>query len=356
MFDNSLIKSSLYGVVGTKNPYDPTFAIIDANNQISRSDFYSTDNPFCKISSLKETQDYADISDADFNTMLKEMQENAIISVSKMVFNDSDFIDRNLIYKYAQNLQNVETLPSGFVGYKLEVSEENDIAVEIKRVLLNFQGTGNITLILWNTGSKTALESQLITITSDSQEVELNWRLDNTGTTYKGEYYVGYLTDGITVTPYKRDWENSNVISNIKKICIEPVYVSGHNTNTLFDLNDVNGLTECNGLNFDITVFKDYTDLIINNEMLFARAINLAFQINFLSVYSSSIRHNEGRRNGDNLVRIIQEIEGQSGEGGVVKVTGLKPMLIGEVALIKTEIDRLRAGYFYDGIYNVTLN
>jgi hypothetical protein len=356
MFDSSVIESKLYGLVGCNNPYDPAFAIVDANNLVSRSSLFATDNPFCKIESLKKTQDYASISDADFNTMLASMQKNAITSVANMVFNESDFVDRDLIYKYAQNKTNVETLPSGFVGYKIEVDSDNDIAFEIKRVILDFQGTGNITLYLWNTGSKTALESKVISITTDNQEEVLDWKLDNASTTYKGDYYIGYNTDAITVQPYKRDYENSNVMTCIKKLDIERVYVSGHNSATLFDLLDYDGMSECNGLNLDLSVYKDYTDLIINNERLFARAIQLAFQIQFISVYSSSVRHNEGKRSGENLVRIIQEIEGQSGDNGVVKVTGLKPMLIGEIALIKKELDSLRNGYFPNEIYTATLN
>ena len=356
MFDTSVIESKLYGLVGVQNPYNPTFAIVDSNNIVSRSSLYATDNPFCKIESLKQMQDYASISDVNFNLMLADMQSNAITSVAKMVFNESDFIDRDLIYKYAQNKTNVETLPSGFVGYKIQVDTDSDIAFEIKRVILDFQGTGNITLNLFNSGSKTVLETKTISITTDNQEVVLDWRVDNSSTTYKGDYYIGYNTDAITVQPYKRDYENSNIMTCIKKLDMERVFVSGHTSNTLFDLLDLDGMTEANGLNLDISVFKDYTDLIINNEQLFARAIQLAFQIQFLSVYSSSIRHNEGKRSGDNLVRTIQEVEGQSAEGGVVKVTGLKPMLIGEVALVKNEIDRLRTGYFYEGIFTNTLN
>ena len=81
MFDKSLIESKLYGLVGCDNPLNPTFAIVDANNQISRSGYKATDNPFCKIESLKMMQDYVDISDAEFNTMLLNMQKTANIKL-----------------------------------------------------------------------------------------------------------------------------------------------------------------------------------------------------------------------------------------------------------------------------------
>ena len=355
MFDKQSITSKLQGLVGSRNPFNPAFAIVDAANQVSRSGLYSTDNSFCKIKSLKDTQDYKDISDIEFNTILSRMQEGAINSVAQVVFNNSDYIDRNLMFSNALNLTNTETLPDGFVGYKIEVDSENDIAFELKRVLLSFSGTGDIDLLLWNTASKTALFSKTITIATDNQEEVLDWRLDNSSTTYKGDYYVGYNTNGLTVTPFKRDYNNSSVMNDIDSLCIEKTYVSGHNTSSLFDLNNIDSTDVDLGLNFDISVFYDYTDLIINNEMLFARAINLSFQISFLSEYSSSVRHNEGKRNSENLIRIVQELEGQNGEG-IVKVTGLMPSLIKEISLIKNELDRLRTNYMPDVLHTITIN
>ena len=355
MFDKQLISSKLYGLVGSRNPFNPAFAIIDAANQVSRSGLYTTDNSFCKIQSLKECQDYSGISDAEFNTMLKRMQESAINSVAQVVFNNSDFIDRNLMFSNASNLTNTEILPDGFVGYKIQVDSDNDIAFEIKRVLLSFSGSGNIDLILWNTGSKTALKTKTIAITTDNQEEVLDWKLDNSSTTYKGDYYIGYNTNGLTVTPYKRDYNCSSVMNDIDSLFIEKVYVSGHNTNTLFDLDIVDSTDVDLGLNLDISVFYDYTDLIINNEMLFARAINISFQIAFLSEYASSVRHNEGKRSSENIIRIIQELEGQNGDG-IVKVTGLKPSLLKEISLIKNELDRLRTNYNPEVLHTITIN
>ena len=355
MFDKQSIASKLYGLVGSRNPFNPTFAIVDAANQISRSGLFSTDNSFCKIQSLKETQDYSSISDADFNTVLKRMRESAINSVAQVVFNESDYIDRNLLFSNASNLTNTETLPSGFVGYKICVDSDNDIAFELKRVLLSFSGVGNLDLILWNTASKTALFTETIAITSENQEQVLDWRLDNSTTTYKGDYYIGYNTTGLSVTPYSRDWNCANEMNDIDSLCIEKVYVSGHNVSTLFDLDSVDSTDIDLGLNLDVSVFYDYTDLIINNEALFARAINLSFQIAFLSEYSSSVRHNEGKRNSENLIRIVQELEGQNGDG-IVKVTGLKPSLLKEISLIKNELDRLRTNYMPDVLHTITLN
>lgn len=353
MFDKSVV-IDLFGLVGSRNPLDPLLAILDAPNQESRSGHFATDNPFCKIKSLKESQDYIDISDADFNTLLKRMQEGAISSVCSAVFSNPDFIDKDLIYKYAQNKQNTENLPDGFIGYKIVSHSDHDVAFEINRVILDFSGTGSITLMLFNTGSLGLVESKVINIASDNQEERLNWVVNNSGSTYKGDYYIGYNTTGLSVAPYSRDYQNSSIMSPFRDVHISKIAVAGHDSSTLFDLNDVNSTSITNGLNLDISVYKDYTELIRNNQATFAKAILLSFQIAFISEYASTVRHNEDTVLAQGLVRFIQEVEGQNDQGNV-KITGLKPLLIKELSFIKKEIKRLSDGFEPNDIKIITL-
>ena len=61
--------AGLYGAVGVRQPFNAAYAIIDAANQVSRSGLFVTDNPICKVEFLKDSQDYNDITDADFNLL-----------------------------------------------------------------------------------------------------------------------------------------------------------------------------------------------------------------------------------------------------------------------------------------------
>jgi hypothetical protein len=107
-------------------------------------------------------------------------------------------------------------------------------------------------------------------------------------------------------------------------------------------------------LNPDITVYEDYTDLILNNKRLFARSILLDMQIKMIGFNLASIRSNKNQRLGEsNTVRMLQEIDGQSGEG-VVKIAGLRPMLLGEIKRLTKEIQSLRYGYFQGRISTYT--
>lgn len=344
MINAAKIQTSLIGLIGFKQPFNPDYAIVDTDNLLSSSGYFVTDNPYAKIEYIKDNQDYLQISDINFNLVLSQLKQSAISNVVNQVFSDYDFIDRNILFKNASRKVNTETLPSGFVGYRIEVGKTKNVAFKLNRVLLDFQGTGTIKLLLWNTASLEILESKEIEITTDHQEVVLDWTLDNSGITYKGDYYIGYNTEGLTVFPYKRDYENGNVMSSFKYLCIEQVSVPGHNAEVLFDVSTYQGLSEDTGLNFDISVFDDYTDFVINNKQLFARAVQLDCQIQCIQLYLSSLRSNLNQSMSAQLYeKIMIELEGTSSES-LIKVKGLKNQLIGEITSIRSEINKIKIG------------
>lgn len=334
------------GIVGFKQPYNPEYAIVNAENQLSSSGYFVTDNPYAKIEYIKDNQDYIGIADDEFNSLLVDLKKSSVANVCNQVFNDYDFIDRTLLFKNASNKINVETLPVGFVGYRIRVSKGSDVAFKINRVLLDFDGTGDFTLLLFNTASKTPIKSKVITITTDHQEVALDWAIDNSSGTYKGDYYIGYINNALTVSPFERQWGSSNVMTQPINMDIYRIKVVAHTTATLFDLDDVDGMSEDNGLNLDITVYDDYTDFVLNNKMLFARAIQLDAIISCVQLYLSSLRSNANQSHSAMMYeKIMIELEGTSAEG-VVRVKGLKNQLIGEITSIRSELQKLRKGFF----------
>lgn len=339
------IQTALAGLVGFKQPYNPDYAIVDSDNQLSSSGYYVTDNPYAKIEYIKDNQDYSDISSTEFNLLLKDIKKSSIASVCNQVFSDYDFIDRTLLFKNASNKIETDILTLGFVGYWIKATKQKNVAFKINRVLLDFEGTGSFTLYLWNTSKKTPIKSKLITITTDHQEVVLDWEIDNTDTTYKGDYFIGYIADNLTVAPYKREWQAGNILSNPTYLDFQRVKVPNHLTTNLFDLDELEGLSEDTGLNLDVTVYDDYTDFIINNKMLFARAIQVDSIINCIQLYISSLRSNSNQSQSAQLYeKLMIELKG-TGSESVVKVIGLENQLLGAIASIRLEVSKLKKGF-----------
>jgi len=356
MFDVSKIKDSLSGLVGFKQPFNPDYAIVNEDNLISESGYYVNSNSFAKIEYIKDCQDYADIEDEDFNTVLSDIIENSAINVVNQVFTESSYIDRQLLYKYALNKNETDVLPNGFIGYRIEVDDTKSVAFKITRVLLDFEGTGDITLMLFNSAQKTALKTETVTVTSDHQEVVLDWVLNDTDTIYKGEYFIGYVkNDDFTLLPYKRNYENSEIMSYVTHLDIDKVITPNYNDTTLFDLSTVEYLNENTGLNLDITVYDDFTDLIVQNRFLFARAIHLSSVINALQIYMSSLRSNRNERQAEDLYKkVLVEVEGTRSGDNIISVKGLRPQLLSEISDIKEEITKIKEGYLGNGFSVIT--
>ncbi len=346
MFNKTKVTSKLFGLVGLQNPTDPDYAIVDIDNQEARSGRTATENPYCKIKYLKETQDEYNVTPEQFNEYLKGLQNKAITDVVDKVLVEPSYIDRQLLYQYPNNKTVAETLPNGFVGYRIQKSIDKNVAFEITRCFFEFFHTGNITLLLFNTSNSQPIFEQEVTITGSNQVVDLNWRVDNTDGYFQGDFYLGYFTEGLTVQPIKRDYELANKRSVITHLHLTPILVTSIETSgVLFDLDGIQNTDECYGINPDITVFYDYTDLIMQNEMLFAPAIQLQFIINCIQAYISSSRSNRTERlSQDQLSLIIAQLEGVQGQ-----ITGLIPTLKKELTALDKQLKRIIKGYFSQG-------
>ena len=352
MFNKQTIQEKLFGLVGFQNPANPEYAIVDTENEASSTGRYFTDNPFCKIEYIKDTQDYAAITDEEFNNYLGKVQQESIVSVCDKVFNESDYIDRQMLFQNANNKTDVDSLPDGFVGYRIYVDKEKNLAFEIRRILLEFQGTGDLTIYLFNSAKTEAIYSQQVTISSSFQELVLDWKVDNQDY-YKGEFYLGYFTDSLTVKPYKREYQGANIKSVVTYLNIENIKVTTATGTNLFDLDDVDGAEETWGINPDISTYYDYTDLIVNNKTLLSYAIQMQGQLILLHSYLASLRSNRNERMSTQYInRVIVEIDGFVGND--VKRIGIKPTLAAEVTRLRQELFKLQAGYMQKGILNIT--
>lgn len=351
MFDKSKVTNRLFGLVGFKDSANPDMPVLSNKNKESRSGGYATDNPYVKIESLYESMDYHDADDADFNSFLETLQRNSIADVVDSVLVNPAYIDRQMLYQFANNKVETEVLPDGFVGFRIQKSLDKNVAFEITRCILEFEGEGVIKLVLFNSAIKEPIkESEIITVDSRFKAVNLGWKIDNSDDYFQGDFYFGYFTNSLSIQPFKRSFQNANVISVVSHLHFSPISAVGAE-GELFDLNNIQNSSNCFGLNPDISVYNDYTDLIIQNERLFASAIQMQIVINSIQTYIASIRSNRTDRiTKENLSLLIAQVEGVPGQ-----IEGLKPTLRKDIQKLSAQINRLKDGYFARGFLLNTL-
>lgn len=355
MFDVNLIKQELKGLVGFRQPINPKFAIVDATNQLSKSGLFVTDNTYAKIEYIKANIDYARADNTQFNQILTNIKETSATSICSQVFIDDDFIDRNLIYTQTQNKIEEIDLPIGFVGYRINIDENKNVAIRINRAIFEFVDDKEFDLLVFNSNIKEPVETVTISSTSFYKAETLDIMLNNIGF-YKGSFFIGFVNDG-TFKTYRKNYLDSIHRNTIKHTCIVPIIVSNYTGTDLFDLNEARETSEYSGFNLDITIVDDYTDFIITNKFLFARAMYLDCIISCLNIYASSLRSNSDERNAEELYRkIMVEVEGTRPDDNVITIRGLRPQIIYEISQIREQLLKLRGGFFGKGYFVETQN
>lgn len=350
-------------LVGFKDSLDPTFAIVDAANKNSLSNYFATDNSYVKIEFLKDASENVSKDNLAFNAMLKDMIETACVNVCNDVFNDQpDFIDRQVMYTFPTVKKSVNTsiLANGWYGYRIRPSYSKDIAFKINRIFLEFEGIGTVKICLFSTYNDAPLFSETITINNENTKEFIpatDWVIDNCDSRYyKGEFYLGYLvvSGSFTLKPYDRRVKLGNYYNWPKEAEIYPVYFANHSVvDVIPDTTQAPGNPIYCGLNLDISTYYDYSGFCVQNKQLFAEAINYNLQIQCLRLILSSIRSNPNQRRGRDIVdAIAKEIEGVRGNSfaDVMNHTGLLESFDNTIVKTKKAVDRLINGVFNKGI------
>lgn len=345
MINPTQIRTAFEGIVGVRQPSDVDYAVFDATNTAPTSGYVLDEVRFFKGEYFVDAVASVGDDNATINTKFKDLVKDAALNVVNRVFNKVDFVQQGMFYTHANNFVKLETgLQNGFIGYRLELDDDKDLAFKINQVWLELSGAGDVEIILWNSNSIEPIKTQTETIdgTKKSYRVALGWEIDNVEY-YKGDYYIGFLYNG-TLTPYERTYESSAVKNTIKGIEYRSVNFPNHATNDLPNLDnefDLGGKSV--GMNLDISVYYDYTAFTIQNTKLFARAIQFQAAVMVLNAFVSSNRSNINERYSSGLkANILAALSGTRGDG--INEKGLERQLASEISTLQDEIEKLRKG------------
>ena len=332
MFNKTKIKA-LYGIVGINQPIDPDYAILDAYNSVSSSNIFIDDlSPFVKVSYLKETQDFENLSVAQFNAFLKRVQEQSIVETVNDIFNEPDVIESKPEFTNDVEISYEVDNNGDFVGRQIIFETMKDKALSINKCWLNFNGSGTVKLLLFSQYRKTPVQTKSVVITDTGiNEVVLNWVIPYSDIVLGGRWYIGYINDGYSIKAI-----NLNRSQNcLEGIDITSGKVIGKTTETIFEPNEFISDSNEFGLNFDFSVKKDVTASVVNNSDSMAMAVGYKMAIKCIEIYKASRRSNGEQRLTDDKIRdLIFEIEGNP----ELRIFGLYGKYKAEVSKVKKSL------------------
>ena len=336
MFQIDQVKTGLFGLLGWRQSTVANMPTVDATNLATSSGMYFQDlSSLVTVQNLYRCQEDKAISDANFNTLLTNLTNAAIVKVLNAVFSGDDFIENKVLFPFENDWTNTIDNDTSFVGYEFSMPKRKDLIWTINKIYSSFDGVDSVKILLFHSSKKASQQDETITTVELSDvSTTLDWDLsqfDNAG----GKFYIGYLRSGLTAKAINRDYESANVKACFNTLGIKSVIVDGWDAETLFDVNDVEYEDETYGLNFDITAWKDYTNVINQNKNKFTMAIGYQVAADILDLILKATRSNRIERSLEGSV--LFELEGLINEN--------LPRSVGINQKLKSEIKSLHDNF-----------
>ena len=344
MVRDDKIQAQLLGLVGWNRPTTTGYDIVDSANLGSTSGLKFDDASFLvSIKNIKDNQEDIDIIDAEFNTLLANMQKGVISDVVKKVtFGESDHLQSINLYPFEKTFTDILETSDRFVGFRIEPRHALNKLAVVSQIELAFDSAKTFDIYLFNSNLKAAIKTQPVTTVADQSVIQdIEWYLADDVAYKGGNFYVGYFENDLgAAKPYQRNHDLASF--RLETQCFYIDAGSIQHTNEVLDISSFTNLTDTGGLNLILNVYKDYTELVIRNKNKFAYAIQQSMAIKVLDLIKNSMRTNstESRTN-ENIEKIMTEIYGFKTEH--VYVQGL-------TSKVNRAIADLRKDFFYQPV------
>lgn len=293
------IKSQIYGEVGFRQPTLTDYAIVDADNLTSRSGLYFEDaSRLVTIKNIKDNQENVDITDDQFNDLLKEMQEQCIIDVCRKITHGESNYNASLnLYPYEKIFTRTLGIDDKYSCFRIIPTYQKNKVAKISFIELAFDSAKTFNIYLYNSNKPNApIQTQEVTtVANESVIVTLNWFIDNEQEYKGGVFYLGYFESDLgAARPIARDYELAIVEYKTPNYYIEPVKLNY--ASTVINPDGYTTQADTGGLNIGVETYTDYTELLIKNRNILAECIQTQMGIEVLDLIKHSTRINDTQR------------------------------------------------------------
>jgi len=351
-FNLGKVLNALMGRLGWRQPTDPALQILDTANQTSKSGrYFNGFHALMTIPNLKALVENADISDADFNAWLQNMQQDNIMRGLNAVFSEPDYLDhpKLLFARWGRNDYPI-TNAGLFCGYEFDIAMDNDSTTQVDSAALYFDSNVTFNLYLFRDGKKTPIAVKSVTAVAWEQTtVDLeDWYLqyigkdvDNTKNAKGAKFYIGYFQDDLgnakAIQEQVMGWSNT--------FCFKAIPIASKKVTGQYDFDRtaryINRLPY--GLNLQVSSFKDHTDNIIRKAAMFDNLQGEQMTYSCLELILYAVRSNGTEMVlKDQMLQygVMHELKGAVPLTGTAKIEGIRER-------IEKEVCRLNETFFY---------
>lgn len=347
--NETVVVPRLAARLGWLNPTEGRYGKVDCDNQKTVSGRCFNDDsihPIVTIQNLYDCQADPHISDSAFNKYLVQLRKSNVISMLTQVFDRPQFIGSGFVYERPEHTVLTPIANSGrWAGIRIQITK-GDYGVHLQNAVLLFNGAATFNLYLYHSmtdGKDTVndvenvdvkyIKKWAVTTKANKQvNVELDYYINYSNSDFKG---------GAWFLCYKQD-----DLGDVKALDFSACRNCYTGMQALSFLSDADGEDDFNrdvyptssqmyGLNIELGVYNDLSNLIINNAPQFDYLQGLLMAARTIEIIYNSTQSNVKQRVGkENLAILYRDLN---------QVTTVEnPMSPGLKSQIMKEMGRLR--------------
>ena len=285
-------------------------------------------------------QEDANISLANFETYLQNLQADVILKCLAGVFNKKEYLEKKLMFERFGRQDYVNLNTGIFCGVRIEPAKLFNVTCQIDNIALLFNSDVTFNMYLFHDTQPTVPIATIpVTAVANQQTIfPINQLLSYTGDLHKsGCYYFGYFQNDLgEALAINEIIEVFNTTYNFGMVPVELPVVGEHGVN----VNYVSFTIKSHGFNIQMSAFRDYTQPIVDNPWIFDNLIGLQMAADVIELMQNSTRINKDQR-------ITKEMTQQLySDLNVSKPTEQMPFSVGLKTRIEKEAWRVKNEFF----------
>ncbi|MDF2189288.1 hypothetical protein [Paraflavitalea sp. CAU 1676] len=343
-FDKARVIPALFGRVGWSQSLVAGAPVVNPTNQESKSGRYFQEfHNIVTVANVRQTMEEIGANDANLNQHLTNLQRSCVLRCLNAVFQKPEYLQELLLFNRIGQNDTPVTNTGQFVGYEINLAPANNISVQVEAATLLFDQDVTFNLYLFKDGKKSPI--RVVEVAAVAYEATVvnfaDLVLSYYGATTKGgRFYLGYFQDDLGPAKAIRE----QVCRAGQPLCYsaEPVYMKKNAGEYDFNRDQRSYTVEPYGINLEMSVFRDFTNVIVKKAHLFDEVIGLTNAYIVIEQILYAVRSNATERIlKDQLDRFGLQLELL----GAVPIQD-SPRIKGLAQKIEAEFKRMRDSFF----------
>jgi hypothetical protein len=344
-FDLTKVLTALHSRIGWRQPATTGAPSLSSANTTTKSGRYFQDfHSLVTVDNVKKTMEEPNASDTNLNAHLTNLTNAAVMRCVNAVFRTKDFLEHAVVMQPVA-MQAVRTIANSglFVGLEINIAKATDIVVQLDTAQLLFDSAATFNLYLFAEGKKDPIATvdSVSSLSAETAHIVLtDVLLSYISANYQASrFWLGYFQDDLATA---QAIEQDVCFEQTKVFGVRPMQALRSGSDNDFVRDQISYGRQLQGINLEISAFRDHTQQIVKNATLFDESIGLTMAYMVIEQMNYTTQSNS-------IERIVKDQFSQLGMmmdlNGAAPVTD-SPKIKGISSRIEEELKKVRSAFY----------